>query len=227
MALRASLRRRKLFPELEQVFLSGQDVMKVFFSFNALAGIRFSGKPAGARGREVWTRNKRATSDVRDRHDGCSRRGARVPLTDAASKRTSRYAPSGAGASSGVAVGIASGNSGQRLSWPAFPYLTNEMRRNAELSRVVRMNHWVKFVGLVLIAAVLVIVVAPELDLPPMARFSSLTHGVPLAAFNSILPVSIIISLQPNFLSSLARVRLPSFNDFPPSLIDLNCTRLC
>jgi len=88
------------------------------------------------------------------------------------------------------------------------------------------MNSWVKFVGLVLIVVVLVIVIAPDVDLPPTARFSSVRHRVHLAAFNASLPAS-IISLQRNCLGSAARVRLPGFNEFSINLIDLNCTRLC
>ena len=138
---------------------------------------------------------------------------------------------SGAGVSNGVAVSSASeceqrASGASKPSWPAAPYLTNEMWRNIELSRVARMNCWVKFAGLVLIAAVLVIVIAPDLDLPPTARFSSVRDRVHLAAFNASLPVS-IISLRPNCLGSAARVRLPGFNSFSTNLIDLNCTRLC
>jgi hypothetical protein len=47
-----------------------------------------------------------------------------------------------------------------------FSVLTNNMRRNIELSRVVTMNRWTKVVGL-LFAVVLVIVIAPDLDLLP------------------------------------------------------------
>jgi hypothetical protein len=88
------------------------------------------------------------------------------------------------------------------------------------------MNRWVKFVGLVLIAAVLAIVIAPDLDLPPTARFSSARQRVPLAVFNAIIPVRITL-LRPNLLSSPVRVGLPGINDFSISLIDLNCARLC
>lgn len=96
-----------------------------------------------------------------------------------------------------------------------------------ELSRVVRMNCWVKFVGLVLIAVVVVIVIAPDLDLPPTARFSSVRQKTPLAAaFNAIIPAGVAL-LSPKFLSSPVRVRLAGPSDFSVNLIDLNCTRLC
>jgi len=89
------------------------------------------------------------------------------------------------------------------------------------------MNCWVKFVGLVLIAVVLVIVVAPDLDLPPTARFSSVRQKTPLAAaFNAVIPAGIAL-LSPKSLSSPVRVGRSCFSYVPTSLIDLNCTRRC
>jgi hypothetical protein len=88
------------------------------------------------------------------------------------------------------------------------------------------MNCWVKFVGLLLIAVVLVIVIVPDLDLPPTARFSGARQKVPLIAFDAVISASITL-LRPNSLSSPVRVGLPVSADFSTNLIDLNCTRLC
>jgi hypothetical protein len=108
--------------------------------------------------------------------------------------------------------------------------LTNGMRRNIELSRVFRMNCWAKFVGLLLIAVVLLIVVMPDdVDLPPTAQFScgrqSRQKGPPISG-DAIISASITL-LRPNSLSSPLRVGLPVSADFSTNLIDLNCTRLC
>src|SRR6185503_10505666 len=99
------------------------------------------------------------------------------------------------------------------------------MWRNIELSRAVTMNRWAKVVSLLLIAVVLVIVIAPDLDLPPTARFSA-RQKAPLVVFNAIVPAGSVL-LGPNSVSSLVRIGLPGFSVFSISLIDLNCTRLC
>jgi len=100
------------------------------------------------------------------------------------------------------------------------------MWRSVELARVITVNRWSKVVGFLLIAVVLVIVVAPDLDLPPTARFSSARHRAPLAALYTVIPAGIAL-LLPNSVSSLVRVRLAGPSDFSVNLIDLNCTRLC
>jgi hypothetical protein len=88
------------------------------------------------------------------------------------------------------------------------------------------MNRLAKVVGLLLIAVLLVIVVVPDLDLPPTAKFSSARQRVPLAAFNAIIPAGVAL-LSPKFLRSPVRVERPSFSYVSTSLIDRNCTRRC
>lgn len=124
-------------------------------------------------------------------------------------------------------VSVSSGEAAQACQgWPASLDLTDYMRRDIELSRVVTVNRWTKFVGLLLIAVVLVIVIAPDLDLPATARFSGARQRISLSAFHAIIPASITL-LWPNFLSSPVRVGLPGISDYSTNLIDLNCARLC
>lgn len=84
------------------------------------------------------------------------------------------------------------------------------------------MNRWVKIVSLLLIAVVLVIVIAPDLDLPRMARLCNGRQKVRLVAFTPIIPAGILL-LGPNSVSSLVRSGLHSVSDVSSSLIDLNC----
>jgi hypothetical protein len=140
--------------------------------------------------------------------------------------------PSGAGASkmvlpSVVQVSVSSGQRRKRAEVAGFSVFDKrDVAEHRVIARCEEMNCWVKFVALVLIAVVLVIVIAPDVDLPPTARFSSVRHRVHPAAFNASLPASIIL-LRPNCFGSTTRFRLPGFNDFSINLIDLNCTRLC
>jgi hypothetical protein len=89
------------------------------------------------------------------------------------------------------------------------------------------MNRWAKVVGLLLIAVLLVIVIAPNLDVPPTAGFSSARQKIPLAAaFNAIIPAGVAL-LSPKSLSSPVRVGRPGFSYVSTSLINRNCTRRC
>jgi hypothetical protein len=88
-------------------------------------------------------------------------------------------------------------------------------------------NHWARFVGLLLIAVVVVIVVAPDVDLPStVTRSSQIGHRIPLVAFTAVIHASIAL-LPQNSIALLVRIVFPGHSDFSGSLIDLNCTRLC
>jgi hypothetical protein len=86
---------------------------------------------------------------------------------------------------------------------------------------------WVKFVGLLLIAVVVVIVIAPEIDLPlTVTRCSYTGYTLALVAFAAVIHARIIL-LAHRFITLSVRVVLPAHGDSSGSLIDLNCTRLC
>jgi hypothetical protein len=103
-------------------------------------------------------------------------------------------------------------------------------KRHAAEHRIIAscmMNRWAKFVGLLLIVVVLVIVIAPDFDLPPTAGYSSARLKIPrAAAFNAIIPASIAL-LSPKSLTSPVRVGRPGPSYGSTSLIDRNCTRRC
>lgn len=89
------------------------------------------------------------------------------------------------------------------------------------------MNRWAKVVGLLLIAVLLIVVVAPDFDLPPTAGFSSARLKIPrAAAFNAIIPAGVTL-LSPKSLTSPVRVGRPGPSCGSTSLIDRNCTRRC
>jgi len=88
-------------------------------------------------------------------------------------------------------------------------------------------KHWVKLVGLFLIAVTLIIVIAPYFDLPPtVARFSTASQKAPLAAFTPIIAASINL-LPQHFKGAPLQIVFPGSGDSPVCLIDLHCTRLC
>lgn len=89
------------------------------------------------------------------------------------------------------------------------------------------MNRWAKVVGLLLIGVLLVIVVAPNLDLPPAAGYSSARPKIPVAAaFNAIIPAGVAL-LPPMSLSFPVRVGRLGSSCVSTSLIDRNCIRRC
>jgi hypothetical protein len=94
------------------------------------------------------------------------------------------------------------------------------------LFRVVAVKRCAKLVGLFLIAVTLVIVVAPDFDLPPtVTRSLSARHTAP-PAFTAMITASIAILPQRTAGSPVQAV-FPGPGAFAASLIDLNCTRLC
>lgn len=87
------------------------------------------------------------------------------------------------------------------------------------------MSRWAKFVGLLLVAVMLVIVFAPDFDLPPTAVRSA-THKVHFSPLHAISSAS-IASLLPWTAASPVLLVFSSPGDLQVSLIDLNCARLC
>jgi hypothetical protein len=86
-------------------------------------------------------------------------------------------------------------------------------------------SRWAKFVGLLLVAVMLVIVVAPDFDLPPTAVRSAI-HRVHVSPLHAITSVSIAL-LLPWTAASPVPLVFSSLGDLQVSLIDLNCARLC
>jgi hypothetical protein len=91
----------------------------------------------------------------------------------------------------------------------------------------VSMNRWLKLVGVLLIAGVVVAVVSPDFDLPPtVAHVSRATPKPPVVVFAAIPTAAIkdcLLHSVPLPLALLFR----SFGNLSANLIDLNCTRLC
>lgn len=86
-------------------------------------------------------------------------------------------------------------------------------------------SRWAKFVGLLLVAVMLVIVFAPDFDLPPTAVRSA-THRVHVSPLHAIISASTLL-LLPSTAASPVRFVFSSPGDLQVSLIDLNCARLC
>lgn len=91
----------------------------------------------------------------------------------------------------------------------------------------VAMNQWARFVGLLLIAVVVIIVIAPDVDLPPtVTRSSHLGHRILLIPFSAVIHAGMLL-LPQSSIRLLVPVVLSRYNDSSGSLIDLNCARLC
>jgi len=89
------------------------------------------------------------------------------------------------------------------------------------------MSRWARFVGLLLIAVAVIIVIAPDVDLPPtVTRSSHLGHRILLIPFTAVIHAGVVL-LQQNSIRLLLPVVVPHYNDSSGSLIDLNCVRLC
>ena len=88
------------------------------------------------------------------------------------------------------------------------------------------MNRWLKLVGVLLMAGVVVAVVSPDFDLQPtVARVSRATPKPPVvfAAIPTAAIKDCLLHSAPLPLAFLFR----SFGNLSANLIDLNCTRLC
>jgi hypothetical protein len=87
-------------------------------------------------------------------------------------------------------------------------------------------NRWLKLVGVLLIAGIIVAIVSPDFDpLPTVARVSRATQRPHVVAFAAITATN-KLWVQHSTPSPLA-VLFRSSGNHPADLIDLNCTRLC
>jgi hypothetical protein len=91
----------------------------------------------------------------------------------------------------------------------------------------VAVNRWAKVVGLVVIAVMVFVLVAPDIDLQPtVSRVSHVVHKPPAVAFHA----AGVATLQFAFLISVTSSRqtpLRATRDSSANLIDLKCSRLC
>jgi hypothetical protein len=91
----------------------------------------------------------------------------------------------------------------------------------------VFMNRWLKLVGVLLIAGVVVAVVSPDFDLPPtVAHVSRATPKPPVVVFAAI-PTAAIKDCPLHSVPLPLALLFRSFGNLSANLIDLNCTRLC
>jgi hypothetical protein len=90
----------------------------------------------------------------------------------------------------------------------------------------VAVNRWAKVVGLVVIAVMVFVLVAPDIDLQPtVSRVSRAAQKPPALAFHAagaILPFAFLISI-----ASSRQTPLRATRDSSANLIDLKCSRLC
>jgi len=93
--------------------------------------------------------------------------------------------------------------------------------------RQVSMNRWLKLVGVLLMAGVVVAVVSPDFDMQPtVAHVSRATPKSPVVVFAAIPTAAIKDCLLHPAPLPLA-FSFSSFRNLSAHLIDLNCTRLC
>ena len=91
----------------------------------------------------------------------------------------------------------------------------------------VSMNRWLKLVGVLLMAGVVVAVVSPDFDLQPtVAHVSRATPKPPVVVFAAI-PTAAIKECPPHSTPLPLAFLFRSFGNLSANLIDLNCTRLC
>jgi hypothetical protein len=88
-------------------------------------------------------------------------------------------------------------------------------------------NRWLKLVGVLLIAGVVVAVISPDFDLQPtVARVSRAAQRPHVVAFAAITTATNELWVQHSTPSPLVFLFRGSGNH-PADLIDLHCTRLC
>ena len=88
------------------------------------------------------------------------------------------------------------------------------------------MNRWLKLVGVLLIAGIVVAVVSPDFDpQPTVARVSRATQRPHVVAIAAITATSKL--WVQHFTPSPVSVLFRGSGNYHPDLIDLNCTRLC
>jgi hypothetical protein len=118
-------------------------------------------------------------------------------------------------------------NYGSLGTWESVPLFDNQGRAldYNECSRV-SVNRWLKLVGVLLIVAVVVAVASPDFYLQPtITRISRATQRPHVVVFAAIA-VTNKLWVQ-HFTPSPLAVFFRGSGDYPPDLIDLNCTRLC
>jgi len=105
-------------------------------------------------------------------------------------------------------------------------YLTIKRQLGLQLLKRFPVNRWLKLVGVLLIAGIVVAVVSPDFDpQPTVARVSRATQRPHVVAFGAVTATN-KSWVQHSTPSPLA-VLVPGSENYHADLIALNCTRLC